>query len=1132
MAPRKGKFNGDRFYRAARSIMDFHKKSTPSAPTANFTWSPTEIYPGTPVQFTDTSTGQPTSWSWAFPDGTPSSSISQNPQTSFAGVGTKAVVLTATNGQGASLPTTKNVPVLSPAPAIASVSASPSTALVCQPITLSAAGVTGQPTLSYAWQVLNSSQSPVFTSSQSSPTWSTVGMLAGSYTAELTVTNVVNSAQSSAPIVLNSLPPLPISFTPTHDAFSAGTVQFHVAAAGATEWNWDFGDGSGYRGWTNDPTGGPNPVNVYTTTGPKTVRVKVRNCIESEKLSADLSINILQTTPLHAEFRLQTFCTGFGCFANVNEAIAITDSSTGAQFWDYDWNGDGTYEDASNTTARTTHTYSSTGTFTSKLKVRRGAGEQDIYTHIAVTVASASPPSISVSGPSSGTVATAYTFSASAANCSPAGSGWTWNVAGGTGASTSSTIAITWASSGSKTVSATNSACSGASGSSFITISGGGGGGGGGTLGSVFSFSPASPKAGALVAFDGTASTGSPTSYEWNFGDGTATVTGTSASIAHAFAAAGTYTTRLSVLKPGTGNGCLFNVCIAESTRTVVVQTAEPPLTADIQTSATCEATFVGLLCKADAGTPVTFTAVAAGATGFHWTFGDGSPEVSGSPVVHTFSSAGSLTVQLVATKGLEFAAASRFFQIEDQPRSVAVPWVAQNQSPNQQTSDLYINNPSSAELPVSIYFRRRGAPVSEPPKVERTVPASGTLLVTDVLGQLFTEPNNSGFIVVEVGPGLVSPVVTAVNTSFGAAGARFTQIVRGVVIDPSSAEAAGDILHLFGLSDTAERDSYLGLTNIGDRRVDLRLQFFDKSGGLLATSSTIGVPRFGQKQINKGELRSLYSVSGRDDYRVELSVLNDGNVVAFGASRLLATADPSFATGQSAGSAKLYLLGAIDSVSNKAPLWQTDLVLSNPAPVGQSATLRFVEVGGAPRSLAPVTVNLAAGETKRLVDAVSSSFGASKRTGMVIVEAQGSGGVFPIVLGETYDNFVPSKRYGQALEAFSEGEAASAGESMALVGLRQDADHKTTFWVAGIGGSRAVFDVIFRSFQGAVLKTLSNQGIGSGKVKQFLPAVVPTAPDGLFTIEIVVRSGKVIAAGQVTTVSTNDPAFVRGQAF
>jgi PKD repeat protein len=1131
VAPRVGKFNGDNFYRAARSIFDFHKKSTPSPPTANFTWTPSDVYPGVPVQFSDSSSGAPNQWAWAFTDGAPGTSAAQNPSVSFSSVGSKPVTLTATNGQGPSTPVTKNVNVLSPAPAIGAVSASPVSPLVCQPVTLSATGVTGQPTLSYAWNVLNPSSSSVFTSTSVSPVWSTVGMAPGNYTATLTVNNTIGpAAQKSTAINLGALAPLPTSFAPTADPFTAGSVQFHVSAAGATEWNWDFGDGLGYRGWTNDPVTGPNPTVVYTSTGNKTVRVKVRNCVESEKTSSDLVINILITTPLHAEFRLAVFCTGFGCLANVNQTIDITDLSTGAEKWDYDWNGDGSYEDANNSTPRANHTFSTVGTFSPKLRVRRGVGEEHVFTHISLTVSSANPPAVSISGPSSAAVGAAAVFTASASNCTPNPTGWTWGVDGGTGSSTNSTISITWAASGTKTVTVSNSGCSGTSASRSISI--GGGGGGGGTLASSFVFTPAAPKSGEAVTFNGAASTGSPTTYEWSFGDGSPLVTGGASSTAHAFAQPGSYLVRLTVTKPGTGAGCQFGICFAESFKTVVVQTSEPPLTASIDTSAACESTFVGILCRADAGVPINFTAVAPGATGWNWTFGDGSTPAQGASVVHTFAHGGDFTVQLVATKGLQIASASRFFAVEDRPKSVAVPWIGQNPSPNQQTTDLYINNHSVNALPVNIYFRRRGTPVANPPKVARSVPARGTILVTDVLQQLFTEPNNSGFIVVEVGPGLQTPVVTAVHSSIGTDGLRFTQTVRGVTIDASALEASGDLFHVIGLSDTAEKDSYFGLTNIGNSRVEVRLEFFDQAGALLATSATIGVPRFGQRVFNKAELRDQYEITGKADYRVEIEVLNDGDVLPFGSTRLLPTADPSLAPGVAADNAKLYLLGATDSVSRTAPVWQTDLVISNPAPVAQTATLRFVEAGGVGRTSPPVTVNLAAGETKRLVDAVSGAFGAAKRTGMVILEGGGAGRLFPLITGEVYDNFAPAKRYGQILESFSEREAADIGHSVALVGLRQDAAFTSTFWVAGVGSERAEFTLLFRDFEGNVLKTMANQGIGAGKVKQYASGVIPAAPNGLFTIEVLVTKGKAIAAGQVTGTATKDPAYVKGQVY
>ena len=70
----------------------------PPAPTASFTASATSGTAPLNVQFTDTSTGVPTSWAWDFADG--GSSTSQTPSHTFAANGTYVVQLTATNLQG------------------------------------------------------------------------------------------------------------------------------------------------------------------------------------------------------------------------------------------------------------------------------------------------------------------------------------------------------------------------------------------------------------------------------------------------------------------------------------------------------------------------------------------------------------------------------------------------------------------------------------------------------------------------------------------------------------------------------------------------------------------------------------------------------------------------------------------------------------------------------------------------------------------------------------------------------------------------------------------------------------------------------------------------------------------------
>ena len=71
---------------------------TPPAPTASFTFSPSSPLVGQAVQFSDASTGTPTSWLWNFGDG--SSSAAQHPSHAYGAAGTFTVTLTAGNASG------------------------------------------------------------------------------------------------------------------------------------------------------------------------------------------------------------------------------------------------------------------------------------------------------------------------------------------------------------------------------------------------------------------------------------------------------------------------------------------------------------------------------------------------------------------------------------------------------------------------------------------------------------------------------------------------------------------------------------------------------------------------------------------------------------------------------------------------------------------------------------------------------------------------------------------------------------------------------------------------------------------------------------------------------------------------
>jgi PKD repeat protein len=74
--------------------------SGPVAPVAAFSATPTSGAAPLAVQFTDNSTGSPSSWAWDFDDNGTVDSTEQNPSVSYTAAGSYAVKLTVTNAQG------------------------------------------------------------------------------------------------------------------------------------------------------------------------------------------------------------------------------------------------------------------------------------------------------------------------------------------------------------------------------------------------------------------------------------------------------------------------------------------------------------------------------------------------------------------------------------------------------------------------------------------------------------------------------------------------------------------------------------------------------------------------------------------------------------------------------------------------------------------------------------------------------------------------------------------------------------------------------------------------------------------------------------------------------------------------
>ena len=100
VAPRAGKFYGNYFYRAARSMFDIHLWAAAAKPVASLEYSPAIPSPGQMVEFRSTASGSPTSYTWSFTSGIPSYRNGASASTQWSRPGIKKVYHSVCNKLG------------------------------------------------------------------------------------------------------------------------------------------------------------------------------------------------------------------------------------------------------------------------------------------------------------------------------------------------------------------------------------------------------------------------------------------------------------------------------------------------------------------------------------------------------------------------------------------------------------------------------------------------------------------------------------------------------------------------------------------------------------------------------------------------------------------------------------------------------------------------------------------------------------------------------------------------------------------------------------------------------------------------------------------------------------------------
>jgi len=315
----------------------------PGTPVANFTANVTAGDAPLAVQFTDASTGGPTSWSWTFGDG--GTSDQQNPVHVYTAAGVYTVNLTVTNDFGSdSEVKTGYITVTEPDTQVADFTGTPTTGDAPLEVRF-ADNSTGKP-VQWLWEFgdgrIATTKNPITTYRQP-----------GTYTVNLTATyGDGSSSRSTKADYITVTRPNPVaSFTADQASGNADLpVQFTDTSTGSpTSWAWNFGDGA--------TSTDQNPAHTYTTAGTYTVTLEVSR----DGGPASTKTEQIDVKPV-AGFTAGT-TRGYAPFA-----VQFTDASTGnpdTHSWDF---GDG----ATSSDPNPAHTYTTAGTYTVALTVTGG----------------------------------------------------------------------------------------------------------------------------------------------------------------------------------------------------------------------------------------------------------------------------------------------------------------------------------------------------------------------------------------------------------------------------------------------------------------------------------------------------------------------------------------------------------------------------------------------------------------------------------------------------------------------------------------------------------------------------------------------------------------------------------------
>lgn len=623
-------------------------------------------------------------------------------------------------------------------------------------------------------------------------------------------------------------------------------------------------------------------------------------------------------------------------------------------------------------------------------------------------------------------------------------------------------------------------------------------------LAANFNWSPASPVAGANVAFSD-ASTGSPTSWSWTFGDGASS---TAQNPTHAFANGGTYTVTLAVRTASASNSV---------SRIVTVQSgapATPPVVAD----------FGFTPSSPRSGDNVTFTDASTGApTSWSWNFGDGTTSTAKNPS-HVFANSGTYNVTLVVTNASSSNSRSRSIVVSAAAQAFESVIAAAAQTTGLGSTywrtELSIFNASTFASDLELVF----IPGAGGSTLTRrfSISPNGTLAWSNALRDIFALTQGSGAIVIRGSSTFGTPQLKVSSRTFtdGASG-TYGQAVPDVPTTDGTPTT-----YLTGLFSNNGFRTNIGLVNRTAAPVTATLALLDANGNV-AGQTSVNVPA---NNFQQNALTTMFgAVSSDSTYSLRVTAASPNALYAYASVVDNRSQDPIYIPSTSAPTEKVILIPAIGRTDGaNGTYWRSDVTLYNPGNTGIALSLRLWRAGQDNRAVVRKSASIAAGRSLLLSD-VMTWLGAGTGSGALEIDWSGSTG--PIVTSRTYTNRAEDgASYGQSIDATF---GRSYGARSVVTGLRSDGSYRTNLGLVNRGETAANVSLTLYSSYGTVAGTAFVTIPPTSQLQNSLGAFFPNVAIGSLgnvTIEARADVATVAAYGSVVDNASGDPIFIMGE--